>query len=75
MEKSGPELELESTLRKNFEFFVILWGTIIYQNDPLVMLILKKHIRKISDNHIRAPERSLYPQFDTSGKKDIKIQI
>jgi hypothetical protein len=69
MEKSGPELALESTLRKNFEFFVILWGTIIYQNDPLVMLILKKHIRKIFDHHIREPESSLYPQFDTSGKK------
>jgi hypothetical protein len=50
MEKSGSELALESTLRKNFENFrllkVVEWGGIIAQNDPQAMLIPKKHERK-----------------------------
>ena len=40
MEKSGSELALESTLRKNYENFRLLksvqWGRLIAQNDPLV---------------------------------------
>ena len=71
-EKSGPELALESTLRRNFEnfwlFYVIFSGPIIYQIDRLLMAILNKCIKRISDHHIRAPESSLYPHLSTSGK-------
>ena len=49
MEKSGSELALESTLRKNLENFRLLkvgyWGRFIAQNDPLVMLIPKIYKR------------------------------
>ena len=69
MEKSGSELALQSTLKKNFENFRLLkiveWGRLIAQNDPLAMLILKiykiiilliyKIIYKFG-GHIMAPE-------------------
>ena len=76
MEKSGSELALQSTLRKNFENFrllkVVEWGGIIAQNDPQAMLIPKKHERKKFDSHIMAPESSKVPKlgpfFSKQGK-------
>ena len=71
-EKSGPELALESTLRRNFEnfwlFYVIFSGPIIYQIDRLLMAILNKRIKRNFDHDIGVPESSLYPQLSTSGK-------
>jgi hypothetical protein len=67
MEKSGSELALESTLRKNFENFwllkVVEWGRIIAQNDPLATLLLKKYKRNNFDSHIMAPESSKVPKL------------
>jgi len=49
-EKSGSELALESTLRKNFENFrlfkVVERERLIAQNDPLAMLLPKIYKRK-----------------------------
>ena len=67
MEKSGSELALESTLRKNFENFrllkVVEWGRLIAQNDPLAMLIPKIYKRINLDSHIMAPESSKVPNL------------
>ena len=67
MEKSGSELALQSTLRKNFENFrllkVVEWGGIIAQNDPQAMLIPKKHERKKLGSHIVAPESIKVPKL------------
>ena len=56
MEKSGYELALESTLRKNFKNFrflkVVEWGRLIAQNDPLAMLIPKIYKRINLNSHM-----------------------
>ena len=65
MEKSGSELALESTLRKNCENFrllkVVQWGRIIAQNDPLAMLIPKIYKIISLDSRTMAQESSKVP--------------
>ena len=67
MEKSGSELALQSTLRKNFENFrllkVVEWGGIIEKNDPQAILTPKKHERKNLGSHIVAPESTKVPKL------------
>ena len=83
MEKSGSELALESTLRKNYENFrllkVVQWGRLIAQNDPLVMLIPKIYKRISLDSRTMAQESSKVPKsghfFSKQGKNFSRNRI